>query len=394
MQPSVSLGRIAGVKVGINWSWLIVVALVVWSLAEGVFPETNPGLSDGTYIAMAAVAAVAFFLSLFLHEMGHAQQARREGMEIEGITLWVFGGVAQFRGMFPSAGAEFRIAIAGPLVSLAIGAVCLAVALAVPLPDAVDGVVFWLGYINLFLLAFNMLPALPLDGGRVLRSLLWARKGDFTSATQTAAALGRAFGQVMIGGGVFLVIFVGAIGGVWLAFIGWFLLMAAEQEGSLAEVRVALEGLRVRDVMVTHPVCVDADLPVDRFIDEVFFRHRHTAYPVTEDGEWVGIVSFRHAAEGPREEWARVRVRDRMIPRADALGLDADADLSEALPELAQTSIRRALVFEHGRPAGLLSMTDAMRVLELRGGRLGARAAAEGVVPPAEGAGRDPRRSS
>src|SRR5437773_2602626 len=161
---NVRLGRVGGVEVRINWSWLVIFALIVWSLADGVFPSQNPGLSRGVHLAMAIAAAVLFFASLLLHELVHAWQARREGMEIDGITLWLFGGVSQFKTRFPSAGAEFRIAIAGPLVSLALGVVFVLIALA-GLPSAVDGVAAWLGYINLTLLVFNLIPALPLDGG-------------------------------------------------------------------------------------------------------------------------------------------------------------------------------------------------------------------------------------
>jgi Zn-dependent protease len=163
MNGNFTLGRVGGIELRINWSWLVVFALIVWSLAAGVFPSQNPGLSDGGYAAMAVAAAFLFFASLLLHELGHARQALREGMEIDGITLWLFGGVAQFKGSFPSAGAEFRIAIAGPLVSLGLGVGFVLLALA-GLPSAVDGVVAWLGYINLALLVFNLIPALPLDG--------------------------------------------------------------------------------------------------------------------------------------------------------------------------------------------------------------------------------------
>src|ERR1700754_58424 len=156
MTSTFRLGRIAGIEIGVNWSWLLVVALVVWSLAAGVFPATNPGLTDGAYLAMAIVASILFFASILLHELGHALEARRCGIAIGGITLWVFGGVASLRGEPPSAGAELRMAIAGPAVSLAIGVVCLVAALALPLPEAVDGVTFWLGQINLYLLVFNL----------------------------------------------------------------------------------------------------------------------------------------------------------------------------------------------------------------------------------------------
>jgi Zn-dependent protease len=202
--PSIRLGRIAGIEIGLNWSWLVVVALLVWTLASGVFPSTNPGLSDAAHLAMAIVATAAFFCSLLLHELGHALRARREGIEIEGITLWLFGGVARFKGAFRSAGAEFRVAIAGPLVSLALGVLFVLLTLTHP-PQAVGGVLAWLGYINLTLLVFNLLPALPLDGGRVLRAVLWHIKGDLARATRTAADVGRGFGYLFIAAGVFSV---------------------------------------------------------------------------------------------------------------------------------------------------------------------------------------------
>lgn len=377
MTPTFRLGRIAGVEIGINWTWLIVVALVAWSLADGVFPETNPGLAEETYVVMAVIAVPVFFACLLLHELGHATRARREGMAIDGITLWVFGGVARFRGSFPSAGAEFRIAIAGPLVSLALGVLFLAVSVAAPLPSAVDGVVYWLGSINLMLLAFNLLPALPLDGGRVLRAALWHVKGDFSAATRTAAALGRLLGQLLIAGGLLLAFFAGSFGGLWLAMIGWFLLIAAEAEANAAITHVALAGLRVRDAMVDAPVTVDTDLSLERFMD-VFLRHRHTAYPVVECGRPVGVITFRNAAAIPRDAWPGVRVSERMTGLDEAVAVRSDAALEEAAAVLLSSPLRRALVLDDGRLAGLLSATDVLRILEAYRGRPGHRAAGPG----------------
>jgi Zn-dependent protease len=362
---SFSLGRVAGVPIGVNWSWLLVLLLVTWSLAAAVFPEQNPGLSDVTYGVMAGIAAVLFFACLLLHELGHAVIARREGMEIDGITLWVFGGVARFKGMFPSAGAEFRIAIAGPLVSLALGIGLIAVGVAVPLPTAVDGVVSWLGRINLILLAFNMLPALPLDGGRVLRSVLWHRMGDFSRATRIAGALGRGFGHAMIAFGLVTFI-VGAPGGLWFAFIGWFLAASAGAEARLAEARVMLEGLTVRDAMVPDPETAAADASLEAFLDEVFARSRHTAYPVIDGDVVVGTVIFRAVAAVPRTEWAGRRVRDVMVPLSETLVLSPDEPLFDAAVELMQTAAARGVVIDDGRLAGLLTLSDLSRVLELR----------------------------
>jgi len=366
---SFELGRISGIRIGVNWSWLVVFALIVWTLAATIFPDSNPGLSDGTYLAMAIVAAVLFFVSLLLHELGHALVARREGVEIEGITLWLFGGVAKFKGMFPSARAEFRIAVAGPLVSLGIGVFFVLIAVVGDLPEAVDGVVGYLGYINLVLLVFNLIPALPLDGGRVLRSILWQTKGDFRRATNVAAEVARVFAYLFIGLGLAEVFFLNSFAGVWLAFLGWFLLQAAGAEARYLATRQALGGLRVRDLMVRDPITVAPDLSLGRFMDEVVWPHRHTAYPVVDDGRAVGLLPFRSVAEVPRGEWDGRSVRDAMLPLDDVPALAEDDDLVDALAKLGSSDVRRALVLDDGRLAGLLSITDLSRALEVGGPR-------------------------
>lgn len=375
VRSSIRLGRVAGIEIGASWSWLIIVAILFTSLAATVFPATNPGLSGGAYAAMAAVAAVLFFASLTAHELGHAIRAEQEGVEIDGITLWVFGGVARFKGEFPSAGAELRIALAGPAVSLVLSVGFLAAALLLSLPSGVDGVVFWLGQINLTLLLFNLLPALPLDGGRVLRAVLWMKRGDFAAATRTSATLGRRFGQAMVAGGLLLVLFTGTFGGLWLALIGLFLIGAAEAEGQMGATRDALGHLRVRDVMVTHPVSVGPAMPLDSFMDDVFLAHRHTAYPVVApSGEAIGLVSFRRVAALPREEWPRRTVRDLMIPLEDVVVVPSEAGLRDAYAELLGDDLRRAVVRDGDRFTGLLSLTDVARVLEASlGGTAGRR---------------------
>jgi Zn-dependent protease/CBS domain-containing protein len=367
VQDSFTLGRIGGIRIGLNWSWLVVFALIVWTLATGIFPSQNPGLSDETYVAMAVVAAVVFFVSLLLHELGHALQARREGMEIEGITLWLFGGVAKFKGMFPTAGAEFRIAVAGPLVSLVLGLVFALLAWALRMTPSVDGVLFWLGYINLTLLLFNLLPALPLDGGRVLRSALWHFRGDFAWATRIAAAIGRSMGYLFIGGGIALLIFLNAFSGVWLAFIGWFLLMAAGAEDRYLITRQALAGLRVRDLMVRDPVSTQADVTLGEFMDDVVWSRRHTTYPVTDNGRAVGLLPFRRVAEVPRRDWDTHTVGECMIPREAVPVVSEDDQLIDAAAELAENEVNRALVLDGERLVGILSVTDVARALEMRG---------------------------
>lgn len=366
MSGTIRIARIAGIDVEAHWSWVFIVALIVWSLAGLTFPHTNPGLGSGTYAAMGVVAALALFVSLFLHELAHSLVARREGMQIEGITLWLLGGVSRFGGgRFPSAPAELRIAIAGPLVSLVIGGVLLAIALVTPLPSALDGVIFWLGYVNLLLAVFNMLPALPLDGGRVLRASLWLRRGDLADATRTSAAVARAFGRAMIGGGLVLVLF-GYLGGVWFALIGWFLLNAAAQE-ELAAPEGLLGRLRVADVTIRDLDVVPEGTTLERFLEDDVVRTRHTVYPVvtpTADRRIVGLVSFRDAQRVPRAQRGRHLVTEAMVPVERVRALDAGALLVEQLGTLLGSPLRRALVVEDGQIVGMLSPTDALRVVD------------------------------
>jgi Zn-dependent protease/CBS domain-containing protein len=361
---SFRLGRVAGVEIGANWSWLIVVGLIVWSLGAVEFPDQVPGLSDGAYVAMAVAATALFFASLLLHELGHAVVARRENMQIAGITLWLFGGVARFEGMFPSARAELRIALAGPAVTLVLTGAFLAGA-QLPLSDAVDEVLTWLWRINLILLLFNMLPALPLDGGRVLRALLWQSSGDFTRATSTAGALGRAFGNILVGLGVFLLLFAAAPGGLWLVVLGFFLSAAAQAEASLATTRSALAGLHVRDAMIPEPETIAPELTVTEFLDGPFARTRHAAYPVVENGT-VGLLSYRDVALVRPDRRDRTQVGELAVPAAEALVLTPGDELGDAALELAQTRLGRALVLDETRLVGLLSMTDVSRLLEVR----------------------------
>ena len=364
MGGNLTIGRFGGVDVRLNWSLIAVFALITWSLAEGVFPSQNPGLSHGTYIAMAIVAAVLFLASILLHELGHSWVARREGIEVDSITLWLFGGVSQLKGRFTSPGAEFRVAISGPLVSIVLGALFVLIAVA-QVPSSVDGVAAWLGYINLILAVFNLLPASPLDGGRVLHAALWRAKGDFAWATRIASEIGQGFGYLFIALGLAMFIFQGSFSGAWLAFIGWYLLQGATAEARYVATEQALEGLRVRDLMVRDPVSVDADATIGRLMDDVAWSHRFTTYPVLDGGKPVGLLTFASVAAVPRSDWDTRRVRDTMIPLDQVTLLTEDEKAVDALAELATPSANRGLVVDNGHLAGLLSITDLARALEV-----------------------------
>jgi Zn-dependent protease/predicted transcriptional regulator len=364
MSGNFSIGRFGGIEVRLNWSLLAVFALIVWSLADGVFPSTNPGLSHGDYLAMAIVAALLFFGSILLHELGHSWAARREGIEVDSITLWLFGGVSNFKGRFTSPGAEFRIALSGPLVSIVLGAIFVLLAVA-HLPSAVDGVAAWLGYINLILAVFNLIPALPLDGGRVLHAGLWRARGDFAWATRVASEIGQGFGYLFIALGLAMFIFQGSFSGAWLAFIGWFLLQAARSEARYVATEQALEGVRVRDLMVRHPVTVDADSTISQFMDDVAWSQRFTTYPVLEGVRPIGLLPFASVAAVPRSDWDTRRIRDTMTSLDRVPRLTEDERAVDALADLSAPTANRGLVVDNGHLVGLLSITDLARALEV-----------------------------
>jgi CBS domain-containing protein len=248
-----------------------------------------------------------------------------------------------------------------------LGVVFVLIALVPGPPQAVDGVVAWLGYINLSLLVFNLIPALPLDGGRVLRAALWRFRRDFEWATRVAAGIGRGFGYIFIAAGIALFVFQGSFSGAWLAFIGWFLLEAATAESQYVLARRALAGLRVRDLMTPAPATVTPDLTLGTFMDDVVWRRRHTAYPVVDGGRALGLVPFRCLAQVPRGEWDERRVRECMLELGDVPLFRADEDAADALARLAESGGTRGLVVtDDGRLVGILSLSDFARALEAK----------------------------
>jgi PDZ domain-containing secreted protein/Zn-dependent protease/CBS domain-containing protein len=367
MESSFTFLKVRGIPIGAHWSWVLVLGLVIWSLGTSLFPSTYPGLESETYLVMGAVAGALFFLSILVHELGHAFRALDEGMKIDGITLWLFGGVARFRGMFPSAGAEFRVAIAGPVMSVLL--VVLFGILGLPDPSgewprALTGVADYLARINAILVGFNLVPALPLDGGRVLRAWLWARQKSYSAATLSAARAGKSFGALLAIVGL-LNAFVGGSGGsgLWLLFLGWFLVQAAQAEASGAYVRDALEGRRVRDLMSPAPAVVAPTTTVGELFDVVVREQGHSNYPVVEDGEVLGLVSLRRASSVPPERRASSTVRDVMQERSEVPQLAPDTPLSDAA-EILATEPRRALIMEGQRLVGIISISDFARAIE------------------------------
>jgi Zn-dependent protease len=381
MTASFRLGRIAGVPVGVNWSVLVIFALIAAGLSAGQFPRAYPDHSAWAYAVAGIGAAVVFLLGLLAHEVSHAVIAKRNGIAVKGITLWLFGGVAELQGEADSPGAELRIAGIGPLVSLVIGVVFggIATLLAIAGQDNLAvGTFAWLGGINVALAVFNVLPAAPLDGGRLLRAALWKWRGDRTWAAVVAARAGRVLGWALIALGLVQFLLGTAVGGLWLALIGWFLLGAAGAEERQAQVGEALSGVRVGDVMSTNPQTVPPDIRVAEFIDQYLFGYRHTVFPLAEDGRPVGLVSLDRVRQVPPEQRNNVELREVACGPRDLTITSPDEPLTELLPRLNQCADGRALVVENDRLVGIVSPSDISRAM-LRGSLYHAAAAPRGA---------------
>jgi Zn-dependent protease len=329
MHSNVTLLRVRGVPIGVHWSWALVFGLLSWSLATSLFPSTYPGLGSSTYVVMGIVTALLFFASIVLHELGHTFRALKEGMRIDGITLWLFGGVARFRGMFPSAGAELRIAVAGPAVSVGLALAFAAVGV-IGGPEQVQGVAQYLASINLILVGFNLIPALPLDGGRVLRAWLWRQEDNFAAATRSAARAGKAFGGLLTVIGVLGFVSGTGLGGLWLLFLGFFLIQAAQAEESYILIHQAFQGRWVRDVMTPDPIVVSPQTRVVDFLSQVNGA-RHSTYPVVDQDRPVGLVSLRQIALVPEAERRVARVGDVMLTGPAVPMVGPDTGLLDAL---------------------------------------------------------------
>lgn len=366
MNESIRLGRIAGITVGVNWSLIAIFVLVTFILAAGRFPAVYPDQPAGAYVAAGLVTAILFFGSVLAHEISHAIVARRNGVEVDGIVLWLLGGVARLRGDADQPGQAFRIAAVGPFVSLVIGVVMLLVAFALDQADAAGLVVesaLWLGLINIVLAVFNMFPGAPLDGGRVLRAILWKFSGDKHRAWVQAAKAGQVVGFIIIALGLLQFAAIG-VGGLWLMLIGWFLVIAARAERAHAEMQGSLGDTRVADVMTSDPVTAPADISIEELLDDYVFRHRFSTFPVTSDGRTVGLITVNRIKELPAEDRATTRVRDLVTPIDDVPTVAAEQPLMETIEGLDAGPDRCLLVMSGDRVVGIVSPVDVLRTLE------------------------------
>jgi len=364
VRESIRLGRIFGIPVGLNWSILAIAALLAVDLAVGRYPSIYPHASELSMWAMAIFVSVLFFASVLAHELAHAVVARRYGMKVEGITLWLLGGVTKLGGDAPSGRAELRLSGAGPLASLVLGVLFAAAAFGVGRigPAMLADGFWWLGIINGLLAVFNVLPAAPLDGGRILSGVLWARHGDRDRAHITAARAGRVLGWLLIvAGGVQLFVLSG-FGGVWTALIGWFIVGAAGMEERLARTRARLGQTTVGQVMHRDPAVARGWVTVDDFVAHDLPWMRHRVFPVGEsDGTIGGLVDVADMERVPPDQRGRVLVRDVRVPFDEVALARPDERMADVLGRPPSGPLSHVLVFDDGRLVGMVTPYDVER---------------------------------
>jgi Zn-dependent protease len=365
----IPIGRIAGIRIQADWSLLVIFGLITVSLATGVFPANIPGQPDWIDWFLAIVATALFYVSLLAHEMAHALVARHQGRPVEGITLWLFGGAARLRGKPASSADEARTTAAGLAATLVLGLLFWSlreILQGLGASAAIAIVPAWLALMNLLLLVFNAVPALPLDGGRLLHAALWRWRGSRDRATLTAAPLGRAFGVLLMVAGVVSILLMGGLGGLWLALVGWFLTAAAGAEERQVRVAAALEGLRVADVMTASPTVVPAWITVDAFLGHIALTQRATASPIADlSGQVIGVVNLRRLAAVPLQRRSTVRLQE-VAAKLDSIALAAPGEpLIEVARRMPGNPYDAALVFDHGRLVGSLSGADIARAIQI-----------------------------
>ena len=368
---SYRIARIAGIPVGVSPWWLVIVGLITWTLGASYFPSVVHNISPGLSYALGLASALLLFVSILAHEFGHAIVARRHGIEVEEIDLWLLGGVSKMRDEAHDPDDELRYALAGPAVTAVVAVVFGAISLALPqsTSSVVRALVDYQLLVNVLILGFNLLPAFPLDGGRVLRSLLWRHNHDLERSTGTAASVGRMFGYVIIGFGL-LELFAGYAGGLWLAVIGLFIVAAAGAQAVSAQVQATFSGVHARELMSTPVVSIPLDVSLEQAGADYFLPYLYTAFPVVDAaGHFGGVIAVNRVDAIPPRERASRLVGD-VADRDPELAVGEEEDVATLLSRPAFGRVGRAVVVDaSGSPVGLLSITDIQRTL--RAARLG-----------------------
>jgi Zn-dependent protease len=366
---TVTLFRIFGFEVKVDWSWLILGALIVWSLATGLFPGWYKGLERSDYWIMGVAGAVGLFLSIVFHELWHSLIARRFGLNMRGITLFLFGGVSEMADEPPSPKAEFFLAVAGPLSSVGLAAVLLASSYLLrgqgPMTP-VTGVLNYLGFLNLVLAGFNLIPAFPLDGGRVLRAVLWGTWNDIRRATRGASSIGAGLGAGLMFLGVVQFFMGRSVGGIWTFVIGMFVRSTARSSYRQLVFRRALEGVPVKKFMVADAVTVVPATSVEKLVEDYVYKYHFKMYPVVDGGKLAGCVTIDQVKDLPREAWASHEVGELARACSAENTIGPDEDVLKALALMQRTGRSRLMVADGDKLAGVISLKDIMGYIALK----------------------------
>jgi Zn-dependent protease/CBS domain-containing protein len=366
---SVVLGAIRGIPIRIHFTWLIIFGLLSWSLASGYFPQRYPDLPITAYWIKGIIAALFLFGSVLVHELMHALMAQSLRVPIAGITMFALGGVSEMKQDPPSPSAEFMIAIVGPLASFVLAGFFWLIwrALAREGPDpSFAAIALYLMGLNVVVAVFNLLPAFPLDGGRILRSIIWGITKNLKKATYLATRIGRGFAYILITFGA-VSLFAGAgFQGIWMALIGFFLLQSAQASYTHVILKEALAGIAVRDIMVNEVVTVAPSLSVRELIQDYFLTYGYGGFPVVENGQVVGLVSLGDVKKVAPTDYDRLSVREVMVPLSERLTIAPEEDVSVAFQRMAEEELGRLVVMERGRMLGLVTKTGLSRFLQMK----------------------------
>jgi Zn-dependent protease/predicted transcriptional regulator len=365
MRSQIRLGKVFGIQVGLHYSWFLIALLIAFSL-NSQFHAANPAWSGGLVLTLSIVTAVLFFVSLLLHELAHSLVAQWRGIPVREITLFALGGVSQIEGESPDAKTEFQIAIVGPLTSAAIGLLCIAAVFALPrVVTPWTAMLTWLGYINFGLAAFNLVPGYPLDGGRVLRSLLWWKSGDADKATKAAAVTGQAVGGLFVALGIVQFFFGANFGGLWIVFIGWFLIQAAGETRRQAGFKRAFENVRVSDIMSHDCITVDGRQSIQDLVERLLKTGRR-CFVVMDDGHVTGLVTPHEIRQVSRSQWPMTPVDSVMRPLQGMQAVRPDAPLGNALKVMARENVNQLPVMSNSHLEGVLSRAEVVNYLQTR----------------------------
>jgi Zn-dependent protease/CBS domain-containing protein len=371
MRSNVKLGTISGIEIGLHYSWFIIAALIAFSLAEH-FRQVNPGLGPGQIWIAALVTAALFFATLLLHELAHSLVAQARGLKVRAITLFALGGVSQIQDDATDAKTELLVAIAGPIASLIIGFGCLGIALGLGWQrstepqTAVAGVLVWLGYINFALAVFNMIPGFPLDGGRVLRAIVWAITKNSDRSTRIAARVGQFVAFLFILDGIWQFFSGAGFGGLWIAFIGWFLMDAAKASYADVEIATALRGIRVSEVMSRDCSIVSPRMSLHEFVNTYLLRAGERCFAVEEQGRFVGLITPRDVGSIPRDRWDKTTVREAMRPLQELHIITPETPVLDALKLVTSKDVNQLPVVANGTLQGVVSRSQLLHLLQVR----------------------------